>query len=182
MTDAPSITDEPVTPPAASTSPAAEAADDDEPPDFATAIYGSLLVTSLVAVQWRHEPSVEAIGLSLLFAVFVFWLAHAWSRIVNQRVRGPISGRHALAIAKAETPLLIAAIPPTLVLALGRFPQLSTDQVVAAALIVCIGQLFVWGIVVGRAAHSSWALALRVAIVDSLLGIVIVGLKVAVLH
>jgi hypothetical protein len=162
--------------------PAAVAQDDDEPPDYATAIYGSLLVTSLVAVQWRIEPSVEAIGLSLLFGVFVFWLAHAWSRIVNQRVRGPISRHHALAIAKAETPLLVAAVPPTLVLGVGRLAEVATDTIVAVALAVCIGQLFVWGIVVGRAAHTSWALALRVAIVDSLLGVVIVALKVTVLH
>ena len=156
--------------------------DDDEAPDYATAIYGSLLVTSLVAVQWRADPSVEAIGLSLFVSVFVFWLAHAWSRIINQRVRGPITVRHATAIAIAEGPLLVAAIPPALVLGLSRLPGASTDVVMAAALIVCIAQLFIWGIVVGRAAHTSWWLAIRVAIVDSLLGVVIVGLKVAVLH
>ena len=153
-----------------------------EPLDYAPAVYGSLLVTSLVAVQWRADPSTEAIGLSLFVSVFVFWLAHAWSRIINQRVRGPITVRHATAIAIAEGPLLVAAVPPALVLALSRLPGASTDVVMAAALVVCIAQLFIWGIVVGRAAHTSWWLAIRVAIVDSLLGVVIVGLKVAVLH
>lgn len=160
----------------------ARPSDDDEPPDYATAIYGSLLATSLVAVQWRENPSVDAIGLSLFISVFVFWLAHAWSRIINQRVRGPITIRHATSIAMAETPLLVAAVPPALVLALSRLPGASTDVVIAAALVVCIAQLFVWGIVVGRAAHTSWWLAIRVAIVDSLLGVLIVGLKVSVLH
>jgi hypothetical protein len=156
--------------------------DGDEAPDYATAIYGSLLVTSLVALQWRHDPSVDAIALSVLVAVLVFWLAHAWSRIINERVRGPIGVGHAWRIAVAEAPLLAAAVPPALVLALARLPGASTDVAIAAALVVCIGQLFVWGLVVGRAAHSSWWLAIRVAIVDSLFGIVIVGLKVAVLH
>jgi len=110
--------------------------DDDEAPDYATAIYGSLLVTSLVAVQWRADPSTEAIGLSLFVSVFVFWLAHAWSRIINQRVRGPITVRHATAIAIAEGPLLVAAIPPALVLGLSRLPGASTDVVMAAALVV----------------------------------------------
>ena len=174
------MTGKPIEPTTAHPAPVAD--DGDEPPDYATAIYGSLLVTSLVAVQWRIEPSVEAIGLSLLFGVFVFWLAHAWSRIVNQRVRGPISRHHAIAIAKAETPLLVAAVPPTLVLGFGRVADIATDTIMVVSLVVCIGQLFVWGIVVGRAAHTSWALALRVAIVDSLLGVVIVALKVAVLH
>ena len=129
--------------------------DDEEAPDYATAIYGSLLVTSLVAVQWRADPSVEAIGLSLFVSVFVFWLAHAWSRIINQRVRGPITIHHATRIAIAEGPLLVAAVPPALVLALSRLPGASTDVVMAAALVVCIAQLFIWGIVVGaRRAHE----------------------------
>ena len=92
----------------------------------------------------------------------MFWLAHAWSRIINQRVRGPITVHHATTIAIAEGPLLVAAIPPALVLALSRLPGASTDVVMAAALVVCIAQLFVWGIVVGRAAHTPWWLAIRV--------------------
>ena len=59
-------------------------------PDYANAIYGSLLVTSLVAVQWRHDPSTDVIAVSLLISVVVFWLAHVWSQIVNRRVHGPI--------------------------------------------------------------------------------------------
>jgi hypothetical protein len=171
------MTDPPAGPPTARS-----AEDEDLAPDYATAIYGSLLVTSLVAIQWTQSPAVDAIALSLLVSVVVFWLAHAWSRIVNQRVRGPIRARHAWAIAVGESPLLAAAVPPALVLALGRLPNVSSDAVITVALAVCIGQLFVWGLIVGRAAHSSWWLAIRVAIVDSLLGIVIVGLKVAVLH
>jgi len=157
-------------------------ANDDEPADYATAIYGSLLVTGIVAVQWRHDASAEAIALHLVISMVVFWLAHAWSRIINQRMRGPISIRHGGSIAMAETPLLVAAVPPAIVLALARVTGASTDVVLAAALVVCIAQLFVWGIVVGRAAHSSWWLALRVAIIDSLLGVAIVGLKVIILH
>jgi hypothetical protein len=155
---------------------------EDEPTDYAAAIYGALLVTSLVAVQWRHDSSLDAIALSLAISVVVFWLAHVWSRIVNLRVRGPISLRDARHIAWEEVPMLAAAIPPALVLVLARLPGTSTDVVIAAALVVCIAELFVWGLVVGRAAHSSWWLAIRVAIVDSLLGIAIVGLKVAVIH
>jgi hypothetical protein len=150
-------------------------------PDYANAIYGSLLVTSLVAVQWRHEPSTEAIAASLVVSVVVFWLAHVWSEIVNRRVRGPISGRDAAGLAVEEFPMLEAAIVPAIVLALSRF-GLAADTAIALALVVCIAQLFVWGLIVGRAAHSSRLIALRVAIIDSLLGVAIVALKVLVIH
>jgi hypothetical protein len=151
-------------------------------PDYANAIYGSLLVTSLIAVQWRHEPSTDFIAFSLFVSVIVFWLAHVWSEIVNLRVHGPITAREARDIAFQEAPMLASAVLPALVLALYRVLGLPVDTVITAALIVCIGQLFVWGLVVGRAAHSSRWLALRVAIVDSLLGVVIVVLKVTVIH
>jgi hypothetical protein len=151
-------------------------------PDYATAIYGSLLVTSLVAVQWRHDSSTDVIAISLVVSVVVFWLAHVWSEIVNRRVHGPISAGEARDIALEEVPMLEAAVLPALVLALARVFGLPADTVISAALIVCIGQLFVWGLVVGRAAHSSRWLALRVALLDSLLGVAIVGLKVVVIH
>jgi len=151
-------------------------------PDYANAIYGSLLVTSLVAVQWRHDPSTDIIAASLLISVVVFWLAHVWSEIVNHRVHGPLQAGEIRDLALQESPMLASAVLPALVLASARAFGLPVDPVISAALIVCIGQLFVWGLVVGRAAHSSNLLALRVAIVDSLLGVAIVVLKVIVIH
>jgi hypothetical protein len=78
--------------------------------------------------------------------------------------------------------MLASAVLPALILAMARVFDLPVDAVISAALVVSIGQLFVWGLVVGRAAHSSRWLALRVAIVDSLLGVAIVVLKVIVIH
>src|SRR4029077_19609464 len=49
--------------------------------NYAPAVYGSLLVATLVAVQWRAEAVPELIGLTLVTSVAVFWLAHAWSEI-----------------------------------------------------------------------------------------------------
>jgi len=160
---------------------AATPVDRAETRDDATAIYGSLLVTGMVAVQWRADSVPDAIAVTVVVSVVVFWLAHVWSEIVSRRVRGRITTGDGVAIARAETPMLTAAVVPALVLAIG--PRIATtDQAIAAALIVCIGELFVWGLIVGRAAHSSWVLALRVAIIDSILGLVIVGLKVLVIH
>ena len=59
--------------------------------DNTPAIYGSLLVTTLVAVQWKADAVPELIGISLVIGVAVFWLAHAWAEIINRRVHGPIS-------------------------------------------------------------------------------------------
>ena len=161
---------------------AAALAAEEHRPDYSEAIYGSLLATSLVAVQWRGTPSPDGIALSLVITIAVYWLAHVWAEVVNLRVHNRFTRPAAIATARFEASMLLAVILPALILGLGPRLGMSIDTAVGTALIVCIGQLFVWGLIVGRAAHRGWFLPIAVAVVDSLLGILIVGLKVAVLH
>ena len=150
--------------------------------DYTPAIYGSLLVTTLIAVQWRGDPSKVFIGLSLAISVAVFWLTHVWSGIVNRRIHGPIRRSDVIEIGTAEAPMLAAPIVPLLVLAIASILDAPIDTAIAAALFASIGQLFVWGLAVGRAAHTSWLLAVVVAAVDCALGFLVVVLKVLVIH
>lgn len=150
--------------------------------DYAPAIYGSLLVTGIVAVQWRHDPDTDAIALTVVVSVLVFWLAHVWSEIVNRRVHGRIETEEIREIAFDEASMLSSLVVPAIVLAVAPRVGVPTETAIAAALALCIAQLFLWGLVVGRAAHRGWLLPLAVAIVDSLFGLLLVGLKVAVLH
>jgi hypothetical protein len=150
--------------------------------DYTPAVYGALLATTLVAVQWRADAVPELIGLTLVTGVGVFWLAHVWAGVVNHRIHGSIVRGDLLAIGRDESPMLAAVVLPGLVLAFGPVLGLSVDIAIGLALTVSIAQLFVWGLAVGRAAHRSWHLALAVALVDCLLGVLIVALKVLILH
>jgi hypothetical protein len=150
--------------------------------DFTAAIYGSLLVTTLVAVQWHGDAAPELIGLSLLVSTGIFWLTHVWSGVMNRRVRGRVTPAEALWIAREEAPMLLAAIIPALALGLPRFVGLDVDTAIGLALVISLAQLFLWGLAVGRAAHDRWWLSLLIALVDLGLGMVIVVAKVAVLH
>ena len=60
--------------------------------------------------------------------------------------------------------------------------MLDVDQAITLALIVSVAQLFLWGLAVGRAIGKGWPVALVVATVDCLLGLLIVVLKVLVIH
>ena len=71
---------------------------------------------------------------------------------------------------------------PILALGTWRFSVAGVDQAISLALIVSVAQLFLWGLVVGRALGKGWPVALVVATGDCLLGLVIVGLKVIVIH
>jgi hypothetical protein len=150
--------------------------------DFTPAIYGSLLVTTLIAVQWRYDAVPELIALSLVVSVGVFWLTHVWSRLMDRRVHGPVSAGTAAVLAREESPMLSAVVAPALVLGLWRTVSLTIDAAIAIALVVSIAQLFLWGLAVGMAAHSSLARAVVVGLVDCAMGIAIVIFKVLVIH
>jgi hypothetical protein len=153
-----------------------------EPPDYAPAVYGSLLVTTLLAVQWQGDPNIELIGLSLLISVVAFWLTDVWSEIVAHRVHGPIDVRTAVRIARSQATMLASVIVPGIILATPRLFGVPVDAAIGAALLVSLVQLFLWGLAVGLAAHGSRWLALVVALVDCGIGVVVVILKVLVIH
>jgi hypothetical protein len=147
-----------------------------------SAIYGALLVTTLVAIQWRADAVPELIGASLVISVGVFWLAHAWAKVVAHRVRGPIAVADVSRIAVSEATMLLAVVVPGLLLGLHRLAGVSTDVAIGLALGASLVQLFLWGLAVGRATHGSWPLAVGVGVVDFAFGVVVVVLETVVLH
>jgi hypothetical protein len=153
-----------------------------EPPDYAPAVYGSLLVTTLVTIQWHGEPNPELIALSLVISVVAFWLTDAWSEIVAHRVNGPIDRAAALGILRSQATMLTSVIVPGIILSLPLLVGVPIDLAIGAALVVSLVQLFLWGLAVGLAAHGSRWLAFGVALVDLGIGVVVVILKVIAIH
>ena len=81
-------------------------------------------------------------------------------------------------VARNESPMIGAAVVPVLILLAPRLGLLTVDQAITLALVACVVQLFVWGLTVGHAIGKGWPTAVRVAVGDCLLGLVIVALKV----
>jgi hypothetical protein len=143
-------------------------------------VYGSLLVTSLVAVESLSDEPASFVGLSILVSVGVFWIAHVWSGLVDIRLRGAITRAEAANLAAKESPMLLATLPPIAALATTAVGLTTLEQAESLALAVAVVQLFLWGLAVGRAGRRGWGPALVVAAVDLVLGLAIVWLKVAV--
>ena len=148
----------------------------------AGAIYGGLLVTVLVTVLWQAEVAPEFIAFSVLVSVLVFWLTHVWAEVVEQRLKGPTSRSEIIAIASREASMVVAAVPPVVVLGIGRLGLLTVDQAIGLALVVCLAQLFLWGLAIGMTLERGWPVAVGVAAVELALGTFLVGLKVVVVH
>ena len=150
--------------------------------DLSSAIYGSLLVTTLMAAQARHDADAPFIVFSLVLSVVVFWLMEVWSKLVSLRVAGPIDLDRAAHVGREASPMVAAAVLPCLALASHIFGGVDVEQAINLALILCVAQLFLWGLAVGHAIGKGWGTAFLVALVDCALGLVIVILKVVIVH
>lgn len=150
--------------------------------DYKAAVYGSLLVTTLLSVELRAVGDARLIAFTLLLSVVVFWLTHTWASLVDLRIRGPVHRAEVVRVAADEAPMLAPAIVPTVLLALVRLAGGDIDTAIAVGLVASLVQLFLWGLAVGRAAHGSWSVSIAIAAVDLAFGLLLVGLKVAVLH
>ena len=150
--------------------------------DVASAIYGSMLVTVLVAAQNRADTSVGRVGLYVALGVVAFFLTHVWAQLVGLRIHGPTTREVVAEVAREESPMLAAAVPPLIALGLGVAGVLTADEALDVALAVAVVQLFLWGLAVGRAIGRPWGPAILVGLVDLALGLAIVALKVFILH
>jgi hypothetical protein len=149
---------------------------------FGSAVYGSILVAALVGAMFEEHVAAQTMTLSLLGSVIVFWIAHAWSEVLGERVEdGPMFDRARVkAITMEEWPLVEAGILPSLLLALawaGLYPRhLGAVLALSAAVLQLVG----WGILAGHRTQPTWRRALVVGAVDGLLGLGIVAIEIAV--
>ncbi len=150
--------------------------------NYSAAIYGSILVTALVATLDEEHADAQAMSIALLSTTIVFWLAHVWADVVGERIETGKSftvGRCKL-MARRQWPMIEAAAAPVAALVLAWAGVLALDVAVWLALVIGIVQLGAWGMVVGFRSSSAWPLAVASGLVNATFGLVIVALKALV--
>ncbi len=120
---------------------------------FSAAVYGSILVAALVGAMFEEQASARTMTLSLAATVVVFWISHAWSEVVGERLaRGRLFDTARIkAISLEEWPLVEAGMLPCALLALAWVGLYCRTTGVVLALVVSIVQLVAWGIFAGGA-------------------------------
>jgi hypothetical protein len=151
---------------------------------YAAAIYGSILAVAFITIFRQEHAAPQAVAVSVLGTMVVFFVAHVWSSILGWRLhhRERVTFAHVRRIARAEWPLMEAGVAPLLVLVLGWIGVISPTRAEDIALAVCIIQLFAWGFVVGLRTYDLLWAALLAGFVDGALGLVIVALEIRVVH
>ncbi|MFF8260165.1 hypothetical protein [Streptomyces virginiae] len=151
--------------------------------DYAGAVYGSLLAASVVvgAGTLGSYPRVQLIALLLGTAV-VFWAAHVFARHFGARLAGRLSWRVVRRTAREERPIIEAAVPPAVAVAVSPLFDLGPQGIVWLALLVALAGQVGWATVAAQRAGASRRLMAVAGVVNLLLGLVIVLLKVALQH
>jgi hypothetical protein len=78
---------------------------------FGAAVYGSLLVASVVGVAFEAGQDARVMTTSAFGSALVFWLAHWWSEVIGEQISAGEAFRHrdVLVVARREWPLVEAA-------------------------------------------------------------------------
>jgi hypothetical protein len=144
-----------------------------------SAIYGVVLVSSLIAIGWRESTDLEVLEFTL-GAVIVFWLAHVYAGTVSREETGSPRMRAVLAAARTSAAhssgMLLAMILPTIFLLLATVNVL--DEYVAYYLALWAGTavLAVIGWFTARRRGGHWGWWLLSALITASLGLLVTWL------
>jgi hypothetical protein len=148
-------------------------------------IYGTIVVLSVVVAGARAYPhEVGHIAGLVIATTFAFWLAHVYAHALGESVAHDthLSVPELLHIARREASIMEAALPPVVALLLGAFGVISTQVAVWVAFVLGLVVLAAQGITVARVERLGPLATLAVVAGNVSLGVLLVGLKLAVSH
>jgi hypothetical protein len=151
---------------------------------LSAACYGTVLV--LAALPLIDADAVSTgLGWELVTGVGVAtWVAHLYAEIVGDHLRrGAPANRAEITRAMIDgLPILLAAVPPAVVLALGRLDVLEPRTALWTAVFVAIAQLVGVGAFVGGSLSPRGGGRWTYAAGTALIGLGIVSLKLVLGH
>jgi hypothetical protein len=151
--------------------------------NLAGAIYGTILVTSLVAAADGQDEIWLSLGI-VEVTVIVFWLAHVYADALGKSLAS--SEKFTFAgvrrIAARQWPLLQAAIVPSLALLAGCVDLIATRTAYLIAIGYGVAALVWWGLLFARKEQLGRGATIAVVVVNVSFGLCIVALKEFVSH
>ncbi len=152
--------------------------------NLAGSLYGLILVTSVIATLEQNEERIGLMIAALVVTALVFALAHAWAHALDAaaRARAPVDRHLLLRGVRHEWPIVQAALPASIALALAGFDLYTVATGLWIAVGVNVGLLFVWGAVLRDIAGGNLAQVILGGLSSAALGLMLVLLKVIVSH
>ena len=151
---------------------------------LSAASYGTILVLAALALIDADDVS-SGLGWELVTGVgAATWIAHLYAELVGDHLRsGAALDRTEIARAAADGfPIILAAIPPAVMLLLGRLEVLDERVALTASLVIAVVQLVGIGAYVGSVVSVRRANAWSYAAATAAIGIAVVTLKLVLGH
>lgn len=152
--------------------------------DYTGAVYGSMLAASVVigAGALGAFPRLQLVALLLLTGL-VFWVGHVHAQLFGARLaHGSLDRATILRVCREEWPIVKAAVPPALAVAVSPLLGLGLGGAVWLAVAVAVAGQVGWSAAGARQAGASWRLVSVTAAINLLLGLVIISFKLALTH
>ena len=151
--------------------------------NLAGGIYGTILVTSIVAAADSSTTIWRSLGIVEVTMV-VFWLAHVYAGALAWSIDGnePFSRREIRRVAGGEWPLLQAAVVPSAALLAGALGLIRPQTAYWIAIGYGVAALIWWGLVFARKEGLGRRATIAVVVVNASFGLIIVVLKEFVSH
>ncbi|MFC4504699.1 MULTISPECIES: hypothetical protein [Streptomyces] len=152
--------------------------------DFTGGVYGSMLAASVVAGAGGlgEFPRLEMV-LLLLFSAVAFWLAHVHAEVFGARLAQRRLDRVVvLHVCREEWPIVNAAVPPAVAVAVSPLLGLDLEGTAWLALTVAVAGQVGWSVAAARRAGASGRLMAVSAAVNLVIGLLIISFKLFVTH
>ncbi|WP_406350776.1 hypothetical protein [Streptomyces sp. NBC_00658] len=152
--------------------------------DYTGGVYGSMLAASVVVGVGTlgSFPRLELVLLLLLTGV-VFWVAHVHAQLFGARLaEHSLDRRIVFEVCRDEWPIVNAAVPPALAVAISPVLGLDIQGALWLALSVAVAGQVGWSAAAARRAGASWRLVAVTASVNLLLGLLIISFKIFLKH
>ncbi|MGW7665350.1 hypothetical protein [Streptomyces sp. NPDC054756] len=152
--------------------------------DYTGGVYGSMLAASVVigagALGTYHRTELVVL---LLLTGLVFWAAHVHAQLFGARLADrPWSRGTVWQVCREEWPIVKAAIPPAVAVAVSPLFGLDLSGTAWLALAVAVAGQVGWSVAAAARAGATRRLIALSAAVNLLFGLVIVVFKIVVSH
>jgi hypothetical protein len=150
--------------------------------NFASAIYGEILLLAVLAAVGDHHVAAGTVLVTVVSSQLVFWLAHAYSETIGRQVLAEERIDHESfgRILEHEWPIVQAAGPTVVLMGLAMVDVLETATGIDLAIALGVLSLLGWGFAAGRRSRDTLRGQLLAGALSGALGLAIVGLKIAV--
>ncbi|MFI6564373.1 hypothetical protein [Streptomyces sp. NPDC050534] len=152
--------------------------------DYTGGVYGSMLAASVVigAGTLGSFPRLQLV-LLLLLTSGVFWIGHVHAQLFGARLaQQPLDRHTVLHVCRDEWPIVKAAVPPAVAVAISPLLALDEQGAVWLALSVAVAGQVGWSVAAARRAGAAWRLLTATALVNLLLGLLILSFKIILTH